>query len=43
MTDHNTSNDEHDISDEDIETEPTERDEDLDQGGEGSQDTGDEG
>jgi hypothetical protein len=42
MTDHNIPADD-DISDDDIDTEgPTEQDEDLDQGGEGSQDTGDE-
>jgi hypothetical protein len=43
MTDHNIPRDDSDISDDDIETEgPTERDEDLDQGGEDTKDTGDE-
>jgi hypothetical protein len=43
MTDHNIPDDGDDISDDDIVTEgPTEHDEDLDQGGEGSRDTGDE-
>lgn len=43
MTDHNIPSDDYDISDDDIDTEgPTEQDEDLDQGGEGSRDTGDE-
>jgi hypothetical protein len=31
-----------DLSDDDMTTEPTERDDDLDQGGEGPRDTGDE-